>query len=273
MRRPERCCTTGPQPGFSAVSGWSSDGRYLALSTGDSPSPTVTIWNRATGDTAQIATAHVAWSHLGHRLAYVAPYDTATPAPAIEVHVRDLDTDDDRVVATDRGQTDGAVYWSPDDRFIAFGTAVPPTDGPSESTKSAMHVVDTTGAQPDAVIPDASPAGWLDDRTLYFEGNVCSGFDIFTASADGSQIVDHTQSAEIDLYPWSAPDGHTIAFTTVPGRLRLLSLTDGAIRDLGDLPGAVLYLGIGPTGTGEPWSPDGRYLAVAVAGAHGLCQD
>jgi dipeptidyl aminopeptidase/acylaminoacyl peptidase len=80
-------------------------------------------------------------------------------------------------------------------------------------------------------------------------------------------------SPEIDLDPWSAPDGRSIAFTTVPGRLRLLSLADGAIRDLADLGPGPLSLGLGPTGAGEPWSPDGRYLAVAVVGGHGLCQD
>ncbi len=247
----------------ASVDGWSTDGRYLALSSGRAAIPRVRIWDRETGTAILVATGKGWWSHQGHTLAYVAPYNPMDASPAIEVHVRDVDANVDRVIATDHGSPTVPISWSPTDQFVAFGTF--------ESMRSTLRVVSASASGGGFIVHGAWPGGWIDDRTMYFTGNVCGGFDIFTVHSDANGLRNFTQSPERDLYPASAPDGGSVAFTTVPGHVRLLSLADGRIRDI-IASNTTLSTRRAATQTDEPWSPDGRFLVVGVEGGVGICE-
>jgi len=107
---------------------------------------------------------------------------------------------------------------------------------------------------------DTYPSWWPDRSRIAFVSNQGGNNDLFVINADGSGLVQLTDTPDDEIEPTVSPDGNTIAYVAatpleegIPKwRLYLVSLDGGDPRQLTEGPGDDFY---------PCWSPDGRFLA------------
>ncbi len=229
------------QTGSGAM--WSADGRFMAVTVG-APYSTV-VWDSRTGERLQLEGLPGAWSHRGHYLAYFAGSDAD-----LTLTVRNFDDGQEFRIQAGSGRAE----WSLDDRYLAANATA--------GEHTVVNIFDMTGKDPQVRIHAAAFGDWLDSRTLFFSGNYCSGFDIFTVKAEGTDLVNHTENEPAAFEPVLAPAGKGIFYA----HTKLLRIGEGSVT----IPdtGASLSAGNGPAG----WSPDGRYVVLSwIGGRCGPC--
>ncbi len=246
---------------------WSADGEFVALTTGGDCGgrAKLGIWSLTAGMVEEIQGAKFGvWSPAGLSLAYVrARTDEECVAPR-EIQLLDLESGIERAV----GRGDG-ITWSPDGRFLTITADAPASFSVFDLARGTS--VKVTGAW---------FGGWLDADTLYFMGNVCGTNDVFTLNADGSDQRRLAAPLEFVASPHATPDGLWIALSelnrTLGTRfLRIVSVATGEEERFQTGAASLPYLGHSTDSRAveRSWSPDGRYVVLAVPAAKdGPCE-
>ena len=178
------------------------------------------------------------------------------------------------------GTEPGTPVWSPDGRWIAF--AMRPA-GATDENESEIYVMRADGSQVRRLTntpgDDSHPHWSADGRRIYF--NSARGtpdlkadwgrqwHDIYSMTADGSDVRRHTDCRTVCTYPVPSPDGRLIAYRKIVEGPGLNWSLDPAARNsevfVSALDGsASVNVSNNPGFDGWPmWSPRGRWLAFA----------
>jgi Tol biopolymer transport system component len=216
-------------------------------------------------DVADLAYAY-AWSPDGIWLAF--DNDSG-------LYLYEPDTGERRQLAV--GQSGGPILWSPDGSRIAFpfGPRIAMTYGayaydPQAGQRLFQVVEVQRSAEPKPLPPARSPS-WSPDATriaYLSEGCITGQWDIFTVQPDGSSAKQLTDTPDsLKEGPVWSPTGPSIAFSTLD-KLMLVDADSGQLRSLAVSDALAT---IGNPLQNSNWSPDGRYIAFFVGGAHGVC--
>ena len=241
------------------ATGWSGDGRLLAFESQHVGVNEITLWDRDDGSKQTISGFYADWAPHTNKLAYVAGSRApGTTEQTAEIRVRDFASGaDERVGSLPEVSTLPRLAWSPDGTTVAVTVR--------GNAGNGVHLFDTTVSRQHTFVRNGGVAGWLDGSTLVVMGNECSTADVLVVNADGS-LSDVTGGAgAYDGAPSMAPDGHSLAITTVSSDLntvyvRLIDLHGHSSRD--PVVATRNYLLAGA------WSPDERYLVLIVWGSH-----
>ncbi len=159
---------------------------------------------------------------------------------------------------TNNGQEDESPDWSPDGRFVVFGSF--------RSGQRDIYIMNPDGSDQRPLVNDPNidfAPVWSPDGTkiayyLAYRGNASNYTDIYVLEvADGQPVGEPqalTQDGTASQPAWS-PDGKQIVYVTIlNGRPQLYVMNaDGSNpRPLGETP---IY------GSAPDWSPDGRLIA------------
>jgi len=196
-----------------------------------------------------------AWSPDGHTLAFARHEDGGTH---IWQYLLDVDSGTPPRRLTKRSMPEHSAVFAPDGKRLLF-TAVA-----QSGTQGNLDIatVRPDGSGLEVVARDTSdlshqewPAWSPDGGRFAFSSTHDGNQEIYTAAADGSDVVRVTQAAGLDAHPCWSPDGTWIAFAT-------------------DRWGGVEIAKTHPDGTGltrltrspglddyPAWSPDGARLA------------
>ncbi len=152
-----------------------------------------------------------------------------------------------------------SISWSPDERFIAFPAKIGAEDAIYIYSIEKRKIVRRLTFGFDAVV---SPSWAPDGKRLVFVALEGGRSNLFTCSADGSDLERLTDDRFTCRDPQWSPDGRTIAFTTDRGpdtdfktlrfgnyKIAILDLASRTIEVLGGMEGK----NIAPQ-----WSPDGK---------------
>jgi Tol biopolymer transport system component len=175
------------------------------------------------------------------------------------------------------GQSGGRIFWSPDSSRIAFpfGPRIATTYGAfahdPQAGQRLLQVVEVQRSAEPKPLPPARSPSWSPDgtRIAYLsEGCITGEWNVYTVRPDGSsaeQLTDTPNSLK-EGPVWS-PTGPWIAFSTLD-KLMLVDANSGQLRTLAVSDARAT---MGAPLQGSNWSPDGRYIAFFVGGAHGVC--
>lgn len=166
---------------------------------------------------------------------------------------------------TNHGGADYAPAWSPDGARIAFVSQ-------RDDLAGEIYVMNSDGTNVVRLTTsagvDAEPAWSPDGSRIAFRRDLLGQGDIHVMNADGSNVVRLTGSAYFDGNPTWSPDGTRIAFTHAVicnndyyyyydscNTVQVMNADGTNAKQVGNSLGVLQ-----PT-----WSPDGQWLAYAVA--------
>jgi TolB protein len=145
----------------------------------------------------------------------------------------------------------GEPVWSPDSTQIAF-------DNDSEDASTGgIYLMNADGTDIHKVVDGGFPAWSPDGERIAFVAASDEGNDIFSVSADGSDVKQLTHSDASDGLPTWSHDGSLIAFIE-GGQVWVMDTDGGEAHAVSDIPND----GIG--GFSPDWSPDGKTIAFEV---------
>ncbi len=268
---------TDDWPGVESSS-WSPDGSSIAFTRisaeGDDYSSDIQIFTVHADGTGLLAVPGTApdgdyplWSPDGMNLMYTQHYSGRGGETSGDVWLVHPDGTARSSVLALPGP-DFASSWSPDGSRVVVSSAAayyPGMDG--------IWVLRPDGTDRQLVVREGWAAVWRPGFQVSLPGDTGprprpgprvayvavtdTGFDLFTARADGSGVRRLTETGNVSAPQWS-PDHRTIAFTVTGRRGGNYSLfTVGA--DGHGLRRLAKVFGYGPPDLG--WSPDGRQLA------------
>jgi TolB protein len=158
---------------------------------------------------------------------------------------------------TDWGPNDPRAQrpaWSPNGGQIAVSREPPSGGLPS------VWVMNADGSNQVQVVEGRDPSWSPDGRRIAFVRHDGSGFQIWTASPDGSDVQTLTTGDHTHMYPSWSPDGQQIAFEYDHAAVAVMGAAGGPARTVA----AKSSWNLG-------WSADGSKLVLAPSG-EGLWQ-
>jgi TolB protein len=180
-------------------SSWSPDGSKIAFYV----SPTIHIVNAdGLGDHAVVDGEDPSWSPDGSKIAF--QYPNLSGPGDLDIWTIDLTTGAVADVTNRPGGTEAHPDWSPDGTTIAF-EGHPVGGGPAR-----VYLVDADGGTsapigPDLESFDLRPAWSPDGSRIAFARLIDGNYDIYTMSADGSDVQQVTNSPGFDGQPTWQP--------------------------------------------------------------------
>jgi TolB protein len=219
--------TTFQVPWEGYIHAWSPDGTLLLTSWFDDERDTEIYIIRPDGGELQALTDNQvidsapAWSPDGNQIAYL------TGLPEGTLMIMDADGENPRSLTTELNiNREVRPVWSPDSTQIAF---VVNGDFIGRDQTSEIYVVNADGTDlrqlTDTGGVNLDPRWSPDGSQLVFWGYALGAFDdvndmenllteVFRINADGSGLVNLTQSIGLDYHPAWSPDGMWIAFAS-----------------------------------------------------------
>lgn len=177
------------------------------------------------------------------------------------------------------GEDPGTPVWSPDGKMIAF--AMRPR-GSTDSNESEVYVMDPDGRNLKRLTrapgDDSHPHWSLGGRIFFNSARATPDLqadwsrqwiDIYSMTADGTDVRRHTDCRNVCTYPVPSPDGRSIAHrkvTDTPGLSwdlnPVLRNSEVAVTSIDS--GTTRIVSENPAYDGWPmWSPDGKWLVFA----------
>jgi Tol biopolymer transport system component len=223
---------------------WSPDGKKIAWTRGGAFDPEGELWIMNADGTGgrqitfnSFADAGASFSPDGTRLAF-----RSVRNGNIDVYVINVDRTGEQRLTDDPGP-DRIADWSPDGAKISFTS--------DRSGTCAIYTMSPEGNNVQKLTPDSMRAGvaaWSPDGSrLIFSDNFCATTeaDLFVMNADGSGIVQVTNSPENELSKSWSPSGDKVVAdfaTLTPGALHkgdiaVVTVADGATTNLTNTTG------------------------------------
>ncbi|HXF71483.1 MAG TPA: hypothetical protein VNO79_02605 [Actinomycetota bacterium] len=246
---------------------WSPDGRMVAFTSyvrGDVPHVFVAAHDgsRTRAVSAGLWPGELAWSPDGTRIAFAGTTQGVTDIYVVGVDGSGLE----RLTTVTRNGVDAATMpaWSPDGTQIAFSWTQ--YDEATATEVQTIALVDASGgsAQPVTEGPlDESPAWSVRGQIAFLakgsDGPTLKVVDPVTRAERTVATLGHN-----DGFAWS-PVEDVLAFLDARTGSVLVATPGGEVHEL--TPGSA-FGGGRPWGT-PAWTPDGRWLAVAVRSGQG----
>jgi TolB protein len=160
---------------------------------------------RLTSDT--FPEADPAWSPDGHRLAYTRSSQTIEGAG---LFVADADGTNGTLLRASGAQP----AWSPDGTRIAFSAT-----STADDLRNSIYIMQADASNEVELVAtaagSASDPAWSPDGTRIAYGGAITNQDIFVVNADGSNLVNLTNTADPagEIQPAWSPDGVYVVFT------------------------------------------------------------
>jgi tol-pal system beta propeller repeat protein TolB len=223
---------------------WSPDGKTIAWTRGDAFDPQAELWIMNADGTGKrqitfnsFADAGASFSPDGTRLAF-----RSVRNGNIDVYVINVDgTGEQRL--TDDPSPDRIADWSPDGTKISFTS--------DRSGVCAIYTMSPGGNNVQKLTADSTRAGvaaWSPDGSrLIFSDNFCAATeaDLFVMNADGSGVVQVTDSPENELSKSWSPSGDQVVadFSILTGNslhkgdIAVVTVADGTTKNLTNTTG------------------------------------
>ncbi|HNS49762.1 MAG TPA: hypothetical protein PKO09_01100 [Anaerolineae bacterium] len=188
------------------------------------------------------------WSPGGDRLAFVSDRDGSADIWVADREGREA------VNLTRDSSKDNCPAWSPDGQWIAFASV-------RDSPYWELYVMQADGSELRRLTwwegaSDLWPSWSPDGRRLAFASKRDGNWEIYSAAADGTDLIRLTYDPADDQHPSWSPDGRWIGFDSLRGGyadVYVVPAEGGDVRNVSRLSSAS---DLGPT-----WSPDGSRIA------------